>query len=176
MGHVQKECANYRKALCNMGYAPPDHINDPDGITRYYRAVMRVAPMHCFHCLGEGHMKPNCPHLKRSTCAQAMGAAPAAQAATPTVGGTNQYNMQGETQTTPLTREEINAAMKQQIDGMEQRMLEAVRKMLNPTKNNPNMNRGNQATAVSRGNQAKAVSRGNQAKAVRSSADLNAET
>ena len=37
--------------------------------------------------------------------------------------------------------------MKQQIDGREQRMLEAMRKMLN-LNGNPNMNRNNQAKAV----------------------------
>ena len=79
MGRVHKECANYRKALCKMGYAPPDHINDPDEITKYYKAVIRVAPLHCFHCLRGGHIKPNCPHLKRPTGTQPTNAPPSAK-------------------------------------------------------------------------------------------------
>ncbi len=138
-----------------MGYAPPDHINNRDEITKYYKAVKRIAPLHCFHCLGEGNMESNCPQLKRSPGAQPGGAAPV----TRSMEGTNHPNAQRQAKTPPLTREGMNTAFKQQIDGMEQRMLEAVRKMLNPNSiNNPNM------------------SRGNQAKAVRSSGDVNVET
>ena len=76
--------------------------------------------------------------------------------------GPNQPNVQGQTETHPLRREEMNATLEQQIDGMEQRMLEAVRKMLNPNNGNPS-NKPN-------------MGRGNQAKAVRSSGDVNVET
>ncbi len=130
-----------------MGYAPPKHINDPDEITKYYQAVIRVAPLHCFHCLEEDHLKPNCPLLKGPPTAQPSDGTPATQVVAPKQERANLSIAQGPPKAPPLTREEMNAVVKQQVEGMEQRMLEEVRKMLNPD-NNANTNHNNQARAV----------------------------
>ncbi len=64
MGHIARECKLYRKTLCKMGFGPPKELNDPDDIEEHFAAAIKLAPLQCFHCLGEGHMKPQCPLLK----------------------------------------------------------------------------------------------------------------
>ncbi len=71
LGHVQKDCGSYRKTLCRMGSGPPAEICDSDEISRFFAAAIRVAPLYCFHCLEEGHMKPRCPYLKGGNQAKA---------------------------------------------------------------------------------------------------------
>ncbi len=48
LGHVAKNCSGYRKSLCRMGYGPPPELNDPDELSKFYKAIIRMAPIHCF--------------------------------------------------------------------------------------------------------------------------------
>ncbi len=40
-----------------------DGFRTPDDIDKHFTAAIKLAPLHCFHCLGESHMQPQCPLL-----------------------------------------------------------------------------------------------------------------
>ena len=63
LGHIARECGGYRKSLCKMGYGPPPGLTDPDELDKHYTMAVKLAPIHCFHCMELGHMKPACPLL-----------------------------------------------------------------------------------------------------------------
>ncbi len=46
-----------------MGYGPPPGLTDPDELDKHYAMAVKLAPIHCFHCMELGHMKPACPLL-----------------------------------------------------------------------------------------------------------------
>ncbi len=54
LGHTASRCPGYRKSLCKMGYGPPPGVNDPDALDKHYAAVVKLAPLHCFHCMEQG--------------------------------------------------------------------------------------------------------------------------
>ena len=54
-GHYMKECQAQRASLNKMGYVPPPDIVDPLELNAYYKEVLKIAPLKCFHCQQEGH-------------------------------------------------------------------------------------------------------------------------
>ena len=124
-----------------MGFGPPKELTDPDEIDKHFAAAIKLAPLQCFHCLGEGHMKPQCPLLKSDGSAQAKQNVPQGRSneGQPPRMGTQASN-QGEVAA-------LEQRMKKQMEEMEKRMLQAISGLAAP-RQNFNGQRTAQAKAV----------------------------
>ncbi len=77
-GPYMRGCQAQRASLTKMGYVPPPDMVDPQELNAYYKKVLEMAPLKCFLCRQEGHMKPNCPLLRGAKPYGAGQAPPAA--------------------------------------------------------------------------------------------------
>ncbi len=108
-----------------------------------------MAPIHCFHCLEEGHLKPKCPYLRNGHQPNPANETPAGQVSNQ-VRTAPPHTQERTTAAPPVVHGEADALekrFKQQMENMERRMMDAMRKMLTPTNNTQNSNRHNQAKA-----------------------------
>ncbi len=141
MEHIARESKPYRKTLCNMGFGPPKELTDPDDIDKHFAAALKLAPLQCFHCLGEGHKKPQCPLFRTDGSSQPKQNAPQ--------GRVNEGQSPRTVSQTP-SQTEVNALeqrVKKQMEEMEKRMLQAISALAAPRQNIGGQ-RANQAKAV----------------------------
>ncbi len=114
---------------CKMGFGPPEELTDPDETDRHFAAAFKLAPQQCFHCLGEGHMKPQCPLLKSDVSSQPKQNVPQ--------GRTNEgQNQRASSQTS--NQADMNALeqrIKKQTEEMEKRKLQAIGDLTAPRQN-----------------------------------------
>ena len=109
-----------------------------------------MAPIYCSHCLEEGHMKPKYPYLRNRQQANPANGAPTGQASNQirTASGQTQKTTTMASLAVQGEANELEKRFKKQMESMERRKMDAMRKMLTPTNNVQGSNRNNQAKAV----------------------------
>ncbi len=127
-----------------MGYGPPPGLTDPDELDRHNAMAVKLAPIHSFHCMELGHMKPACPLLNLESSGRLGVTQPV-----PKQSLTQPQSESSENKMSAM-ESRIEQRMKRQMDEMEKRMLDAINGLNRPRalQNNNNNGRPNQAKAV----------------------------
>ncbi len=112
-----------------MSFGPSKELTDPDEIDKHFAAAIKPAPLQCFDCLGEGHMKPQCPLLKCDSSGQTNQKVPQGRSNERQIPKTGlQTTNQGEVTA-------LEQRMKKQMAEMEKRMLQAISGLAAPRQN-----------------------------------------